>query len=395
MLATYLRTLDEQQCYGCGACEQICPKNAISMSTNKEGFAYPLINIDNCVKCGACLRACPYENNLLVFRQPVLGYAIQYKNSNKLLNSSSGAAFPAIADYVLSKGGYVAGCIFTENFRAVHVVTNKPETVERMSGSKYVQSDTIGVYSEIKYLLNLEKLVLFSGTPCQVAGLYSFLDKYYDNLITVDLICHGVPSPKLMEEYLSATYNGKIIDFKFRDKKLNGWSSAGSILIQKKNGRIKKKRTSPLTDSYYYYYYLQNCVNRMSCYSCKFASIKRVSDITIGDYWNIDKIFPEIDTRNGYSAVLINTQKGQSIIDKIQPIIHSLNTKVEDIANNNGNLQRPSPLPKQRFYIYDKIEREGYMQVSKEECHYSFIKSYLKRIMPHSIKKIIKKSMKK
>ena len=394
MIATYLSTKDEQQCYGCRACEQICPKSAISMSVNKDGFAYPLINIDSCVKCGACLKACPYENSSLVFRYPEFGYAIQYKNSNKLLNSSSGAAFPAIADYILAKGGYVAGCIFNEDFRAVHVVTNKPETVEKMSGSKYVQSDLNDVYSEIRRLLNLEKIVLFSGTPCQVAGLYSFLAKRYDNLITVDLICHGVPSPKLLEEYLSATYNGKIIDFKFRDKKLNGWSSAGSIVIQKKNGQIKKKRTSPSTDSYYYYY-LQNSVNRMSCYSCKFAAMKRVSDITIGDYWNIDKIFPNIDTRDGYSAVLVNTQKGQNVIDKIQPLIHSLNTRVEDIANNNGNLQRPSPLPEQRFYIYDKIKREGYLQVSKEECHYSFIESYLKRIMPHSIKKVIKKYMKK
>ena len=159
------------------------------MIPDDEGFIYPVLNSSDCIDCSLCYKTCPYDNPVQL-KNPLEGYALQYKNRDKLLNASSGAAFPAIADYILSKGGYVVGCIFNEKIEAVHVVTKDPEIVFKMSGSKYVQSDTADTYKLTKDLLLTQKSVLFSGTPCQIAGLLKFLNKPYDNLITVDLICH-------------------------------------------------------------------------------------------------------------------------------------------------------------------------------------------------------------
>lgn len=390
MITNYLRTQQQQQCYGCRACEQICPKGAISIHPNEEGFLYPVINQDLCIDCGLCAKICPYDTPLPM-QQPLKAYAIQYKDKERLSNSSSGAAFPAIADYVLNMGGYVAGCIFNDKMEAIHIVTNQLEMVEKMSGSKYVQSNLNNVFTEIKQLLVSENLVLFSGTPCQVAGLCRFLHKPYDNLIAVDLICHGVPSPALLQDYLTSTYNGKVVELKFRNKKLNGWRSQGSVNVQLSEGKSLLKKTSPFIDSYYYYYYLQNSISRICCYECSFSTIKRVSDLTIGDYWNVRDVIPSIKAEQGISAILINTSKGEDIYKAIKSSIYTYDTSIEDVVKGNGNLQKPCDMPKQRLYIYDKIKKEGYANVANQECHYQYVIPFVKRLIPSSVKRTIKK----
>lgn len=389
MTNSYLSQGDASKCYGCGVCAQACPQRAISMHPNQEGFVYPVLDDKKCVDCGLCKVVCPYDNPAHKL-SPRHAYAMRYLNYKRYINSSSGGAFPAIADYILNKGGYVAGCIFDSSMVAVHVVTDDIDTVQRMSGSKYVQSNVLDIYPQIKSLLDIGHTVLFSGTPCQVAALRKFLKKPYDGLLTVDLICHGVPSPLLFKLYLTSVYGDKIEELKFRNKVLNGWCSQGSVRIRMGNGKFKIKKITPYTDSYYYYYYLQNNVSRMSCYKCAFAAKDRVSDITIGDYWNISDVLPTLDSRAGISAVLVNTLKGEDIIKELAPDIELYETSVDDVVRGNSNLSRSTVMPPERRYIYDHILKNGYLKTAREECNYQYVLPFLKKILPTSFKRAVR-----
>lgn len=378
---------EKDKCYGCRACEQICQKLAIVMKEDEEGFFYPEVNKEKCINCNLCSKVCPYSNELDKNKIRKV-YAVQYKNEKKLMESSSGGAFSLFADYILSIGGYISGCIFDENLIPRHVVSNKKEIISKMRGSKYVQSDIRSTYKEIKDLLNSKKIVLFTGTPCQVDGLKRYLMKEYDNLFTLDLICHGVPSFKILKEYLNSEKNkGKKIEkIKFRDKKLNGWCSQGSIEFNK-----KIKNISPFNNSYYYYYYLKNCINRYSCYTCKYSSIDRVGDITIGDYWNLNGLLPKLDTSKGYSVILISSSKGEKLFELVKDNSFYHETELKFVVKNNGNLIRPTEFPKLRESIYKDIKTFGYEYVAKKECHYQYILPFFRKYLPPKVKFILKK----
>ena len=342
------------------------------------------------MNCGLCVKVCPIEN-VSETNTPIAVYAAQFKNEEELLESSSGGVFSALAEYILLKNGYVAGCVFDNNLVALHILTSDKDEVKKMRGSKYVQSDTGNIYTEIRNFLESEKLVLFTGTPCQVDGLRRYLRKDYDNLVTVDLICHGVPSPRLLSNYLTVTTEkkGRVSSLRFRDKKRNGWCSQGSICC---NGKIKT--ISPYNNSYYYYYYLQNSVSRMCCYSCKYSSVERTADITIGDYWNIEDIISGIDTKNGFSALLINTAKGERILNAIYDKMYLYETSLDEVVRGNGNLSSPSKLPVQRKAIYLRIEQEGWTAVEKTECKYNRLFPFVSKYIPKRIKKFLKKVVK-
>lgn len=391
-MTTYLKTANKASCYGCRACEKICSHSAIAFSPDSEGFLYPSLDSSRCVECGLCLKVCPYDNNFTEDKKPIKVYAAQYKNENALNNSSSGGIFSAVADLVLKEGGAVCGCIFNEDFKAVHIVTKNPEAVEKMRGSKYVQSDTADIFTEIKRLLEDGTKVLFTGTPCQVDGLKRFLLKDYDNLITIDLICHGVPSQRFFEEFLKdeERKNGKITDIRFRDKTRNGWRSQGSISFLK-NGRKSTRVISPYNSSYYQLYYLADSISRMSCYSCKYSSTNRVGDITIGDYWNIESIKPEIPSEKGISAMLVNSLRGEKLIAELGDSVALYETSLESAVSGNGNLSRPSAMPKCRTDIYKRLESQGYKAVVKQYCRYSYIIPFLKKHAPKKIKTALKK----
>ena len=389
-MTKYLLTNNDKDCYGCRACEQICPQHAISIKPNEEGFLYPVLEANKCVNCGLCVKVCPIEN-VSETNTPIAVYAAQFKNEEELLESSSGGVFSALAEYILLKNGYVAGCVFDNNLVALHILTSDKDEVKKMRGSKYVQSDTGNIYTEIRNFLESEKLVLFTGTPCQVDGLRRYLRKDYDNLVTVDLICHGVPSPRLLSNYLTVTTEkkGRVSSLRFRDKKRNGWCSQGSICC---NGKIKT--ISPYNNSYYYYYYLQNSVSRMCCYSCKYSSVERTADITIGDYWNIEDIISGIDTKNGFSALLINTAKGERILNAIYDKMYLYETSLDEVVRGNGNLSSPSKLPVQRKAIYLRIEQEGWTALEKTECKYNRLFPFVSKYIPKRIKKFLKKVVK-
>ena len=390
-MTEYLSTKDSTKCYGCRACEKICPQKAISFRPDEEGFLYPVLSEALCVNCGLCEKVCPYDNTFSGV-EPCSVYAIQHKKEDILLNSSSGGAFSLIADYVIEKGGAVCGCVFDEEFRAVHIVTEDETVIEKMRGSKYVQSDTADAFTEIKSRLEKGQAVLFTGTPCQVDGLKRYLIKDYENLITIDLICHGVPSPLLLREYIKTVEDkkGTITDIKFRDKKSNGWRSEGTITCEK-GANNKKYVISPFRDSYYNLYYVRNNVSRMSCYCCKYATQKRVGDFTIGDYWNIPDVVPELDYEKGVSVVLANNQKAQDIIREIKDSVVIYETELVAAVRGNGNLSRPSEMPDSRKNIYKKILKNGFEKTAKEECKFSYVVPFIKRHTPKGIKKYLKK----
>ncbi len=272
---------DKDLCTGCGTCYNACPCNAILMVADKEGFLYPIIDEVKCSNCGVCKEICPIlatERNLNSPNPECFAFSAC---DELRAESASGGAFPAIAEVILNEGGYVCGAAFDENMTVRHTIINNKDDLQKLKNSKYVQSDVGQCYAEIKILLNSDKKVLFSGTPCQVAGLQSFLSQNYENLFTIDLICHGTPSDKVFKKYLEEkTIDGeKVLNVNFRDK-INGWSNYLTTTTT---------TTVPaLTDSYMKAF-LANLSLRKSCGNCKFNSLPRSGDLTIGDFWGIEK----------------------------------------------------------------------------------------------------------
>ena len=389
-MTTYILTGNKEKCCGCGGCEQICPKNAIELKADEDGFLYPVLDKDMCVECGACKSVCPYDKELSL-KEPKRVYAAKTTDTQSLMNSSSGGMFGAFAEYILAHDGFVAGCVFDENFKAEHILSDKAEDVERMRGSKYVQSETGNIFKDVKRELERGKAVLFTGTPCQIDGLKGFLKKDYEKLFTVDLICHGVPSPLLLKKYLeNKEQKGKISDLKFRNKALNGWGSRGSI-TQSINGKEKTSVITPFNESYYNMYYLMNTVSRRCCYSCQYATGKRTGDITIGDYWNASSFMSEKETENGMSAVLCNTEKGELLLESVKNSLVLKESTLSHIIEGNGNLKAPAKMPTQRETVYKDLNEYGFEYVVKNYCRFSYLKPFIKKHIPKGIKRGIKK----
>lgn len=352
---------DKSKCCGCTACANICPKNAITMVSDEYGFLFPKIDEDKCINCGLCSKACIYKNELK--REKVKkAYASVTKNKDILKKSTSGGIFAELASSFLSSGGVVYGCnLRLINSKAVieHIRIDNIDELQLLQGSKYVQSDKKLIFRQVKQDLKDSKKVLFSGTPCEVAALKRFLFNIsMDNLFTIDIVCHGVPSNEMFNAYLNTLYEKEEkIDYKFRDK-TEGWGSMGAIFLKRKN-KIILKRIHPKKSSFYQLF-LNTDICRDSCYSCMFANDKRVSDITIGDYWGIEKEQPELLIENGgslsreegISCVLINTEKGSSFIEKFGDNLLLFKSDLKKIAKNNHNLKSPSKKGENREVVF-------------------------------------------
>lgn len=377
-------------CYGCTACSIKCPKSAVTMVPDNEGFIYPSIDKSKCINCGLCQTVCPYEKNIEM-NNNMSAYAFINSNKEDLHDSSSGGAFIAFAKEIIDSEGVVCGCIFDEKLKAIHCITDNLKIVKRMQGSKYVQSDLGIIFTDVKIELDSGRSLLFVGTPCQVAGLKGFLGKDYPNLITIDLICHGVPSPKLLSQYIDfEKSNGHVItDICFRDKENNGWASSGTLSLIS-NGKHKIKHISPYNNGYYNLYYLNNEVSRISCYSCKFATSSRVGDITIGDCWNIDALLPNVDYSNGVSVLLINTEKGHDIFNKIKHCNSVYSISISDAIKGNRNLIMPSNMPAKRKDVYERIQKYGLEKVITEDCKFQYVRPLVRKMFPKKLKYKIK-----
>lgn len=352
---------NKADCCGCYGCMNTCPTGAISFKFDEEGFWYPEVSDSLCIQCGKCVKVCPCVN-IPKAHKKTKSFACSANNKDELLSSSSGGVFAVMAREILQNGGYVCGAVFDEDFSVVHQVIDAEGQLKKIKGTKYVQSKIGSVYSQIKELLEQNMTVLFSGTPCQVAGLVSFLGKEYDNLITVDLICHGVPSPVIWQDYLKeVSGDDKIVDVNFRNKE-NGIDNA-TIDFTFDNGDIKQSRYA---DDPYVKGFLNNYYLRPSCFECKFKGMKRCSDMTIGDFWAVKEYYPDFDSKYGTSAVITRSEKAQALIDRISKKVNRIEVKADHLSVWNENLLTSVKHTEKNIYFYKRRIKEPISVVIEE-----------------------------
>ena len=375
--------VQKQDCTGCLACFNSCPVQAIKMERDTEGFLYPFVDETKCIDCGLCLKSCPTWNKPEVYTEKT-AYAAYAKNEQEHATSSSGGIFAVLARYVLQNGGYICGAAFDDSVTVKHILTNKEEELRRIKGTKYVQSEIGDVYKQIKTLLDDDVLVLFSGTPCQIGGLRQYLNKKYENLLTVDLICHGVPSPLVFRRYLDEiSSESKVDSMVFRDK-TNGMSDI-NLVYNLSNGEIVREKYS---DSEYIKGFIQNLTIRPSCFHCKFKGLNRCSDITVGDYWGLNDYHPEMITEMGTSAILVHSKQGQRFIELVKQELKYTESKPESVAFWNTCLEKSVEYNPSREEFFEHIEdmsikenvQKLYKVPEKKPVKISFAKRVIRKV---------------
>lgn len=359
------------------------------MKEDEYGFLYPEIDYKKCIRCGRCNKVCAYqtreENSTAKETYVAMG-----KDEDILRKSASGGIFATVATKVLEKGGVVAGCSLEQKGNILspeHIMIESVDDLEKLQGSKYVQSSMGAIFKTIKEELEKSRLVLFSGTPCQVAALKNFLgNREYSNLFTIDIICHGTPSAKMFQDYLSElsrSVRGKIAGFKFRDK-AEGWGLKGSVEYLDNKGR-KKKKMIPVKLSSYYRTFLHSDTYRENCYSCKYAGPYRPGDLTIGDYWGIEKEHSEylssnggsIDEKRGVSCILVNNEQGKRMLDEFGSELKLLPSSFEKAARQNEQLNNPSKKGNEREKVLELYKNGGYPAVESWYYRKLGIKRYI------------------
>lgn len=304
-------------CSGCKACAQACPKNCIKMIEDEEGFWYPQIDRSSCISCNACVRACPILNRTEEGKETSLNaYAAYHHSENIRRKSSSGGVFTALAEEIFRRGGTVYGAAMTEDCHSVkHIAAHNMEELSKLQQSKYVQSDIAQTFREAKAELENGRWVLFSGTPCQIEGLKCFLGKEYERLYTQDIICHGVPSPKIWRKYLllrEQQAKDTAQSVSFRDK-IYGWREFSCKLVFR-NGC---SASATLETDLFLRAFLLNVSLRPSCSQCHFKKIHRISDITLADFWGVEKVIPSMDDNKGTSLVVVHSEKGRKLFQAV------------------------------------------------------------------------------
>lgn len=379
-----IKITNKDNCCGCGACINICPKQCISFKEDNEGFLYPSVDAKDCINCNLCNRVCPY-NDIPTKRMPVTIYAAKHKDDDIRLNSSSGGIFTSLAEKVINQGGIVFGAQFDKNWNVIHSYTDNIIELSKYRGSKYVQSNTLFTYQEAKSFLDKNKLVLYSGTPCQILGLKKFLRKEYSNLITVDFVCHGVPSPKVWQLYINnITLNSTITDIKFRNKE-KGWRNY-TLYIKTNNTEFKYSMDD--NQSSYMKGFLNELYLRPSCHNCIAKGFTSGSDFTIADYWWIHNIKPEIDDNKGISLVYINSIKGKSLFNGLNiEKIETNNTKdIKEAYLFQGAVSESAIANKNRDNFFAFVNGENVSTI---------IENYTKPTLRKKFKQYIKRTFRK
>lgn len=360
-----LEIKEKKDCMGCYACYNICPKNCITMESDSEGFWYPKMDYDKCIRCKMCIKVCPIINKVVVENEP-LAYACYNKDENIRTESSSGGIFTLVAEEIINNGGVVFGVGFDEAFNVVHSYVESNEELCRFRGSKYVQSRIGNTYKQVKYFLEQGREVLFTGTPCQIGGLKSFLGKDYDNLFCMDNICHGVPSPKVWRKYIDYREKKsgskiKKIDFRLKNQ---GWKDYSVSFLFENNTEYCKKYSKDL----YMRAFLKDVCLRPSCYACEFKTLNRESDITLADFWGIQKILPDMDDDKGTSLIFVNSLKGQTMFEKIKDKIISKEVDINQAVYFNSAAIKSVKLNPNRENFFEKLDELDFDKLVDRCC---------------------------
>lgn len=339
-----------QDCALCGACINACPVDAITLSKPYLDFCYPDIDVNRCIHCNECEKACPILGEK---SKPEDGFPIAFaarsKDDSVRMRSSSGGIFYELASYILAEGGYICGAVFDEDFHVRHIVSNTQKDLRRMMGSKYAQSDMGFCYRQIKALLDEGEKVLFTGCPCQTAGLRAFLGRDYPELVMAELICHGIPSDQMLQAYISLRekqYGAKLKSMEFRNKD-KGWHNS-SVRMEFENGKTYQEA---MTQDTYMQGYFRCITLRESCFSCRFRNYASGGDLIIGDFWGAEIEAPDIDDNKGISAVIVASKKGNAFLKSIPLPCYPV--EIETILRYNQGLVSSFRVGAQRTEFYE------------------------------------------
>lgn len=372
--------VSKNKCVGCGLCSNICPKQCINMENDREGFWYPEIEASKCVDCGLCKQRCPIQNETV--RCKVSSYWAKIRDKELLQHSSSGGVFSWAAKKILEAGGVVFGARYDEDMHVYHDYIERIEDLYLLQKSKYVQSDIAKSYKDCQKFLDSQRQVLFVGTPCQIAGLKAYIKGDVDNLLTMDLICSGVASPKVWDEYLKylrKRKNEKIVNIDMRDKR-HSW--------ERFNFSVSYYGGEEYTDCYsndlYCKAFINKLINRPSCYDCKFVGERHLSDFTIGDLWGMTDILGHYDDE-GSSVIIANSEKGQAFFDRYNNDLIWQGIDYEKVKKYNWPLARSAKMHARRKRFFNKMNNDIEIEIAiKEALRYTLldrVKSKIKRLL--------------
>lgn len=391
-------SLSKFSCTGCKMCGDICPKHCILFEEDTEGFFYPIVDEAHCVDCGLCVKKCPVLNTC-VKEKTDFAYSAFASDKSQKDTGSSGGIFSVLASLIINKGGVVYGAAFDEMLTLKHTRTASIEKLRPLCKSKYLQSDCTGIYQKVKNDLQTGSYVLFVGTPCQCQALQNFIgDKLSEKLLIVDFVCHGVPNQKLFDENLEWNERkyGKVVsvEYRYKGKKVLHPQTMNIVYMkgEKKKSILRLHYQDP-----YYFGFQKHITLRPSCYQCRWAKPERCSDITLADFWGIEKTELGLDSKQGVSCILLNTDKGQSFFNMIQGYLDGINKLPVDFAvENNGCLGGPTKMPNSRSVFFEDWHNEGYNVavnrhlVSKRKWMFD-----LYYCLPTNIRTIVRKLMDK
>lgn len=383
--------IEKEKCCGCSVCVNVCPKGCISMVSDFEGFLYPEIDKSKCVECGICRKNCPVlqSNGSDENRIPET-YAVKAKDLDLRLSSSSGGVFSLLANYILKKGGVVCGAAMTRDCKSVeHIIIDKPDELYKLRGSKYVQSCIGSVYKELLPIIKSGQTVLFSGTPCQIDGLRKFLENDYDNLLLAEVICHGVPSPKFLKNYINwqeRKSGAQIVKIDFRHKK-RGWTVFGNRLENSQ----RKVLYSTLREDPYLLMFLRNYCLRSSCYNCHVKNFSPRADFTMGDFWGIQNILPDFFDDKGISLVLLHNEKAKNIFEKIKNEMEYKETDCMTALKYNICMLESVKRPKERDFFFEDMNNMDFNSLKKKYASVSFKQKIKDRLEMYGLLELTKR----
>ena len=379
---------NHEACTGCGVCAEVCPFHCIAMKENDEGFFYPEVDKGKCVGCGLCEEKC-HLNHKGRFAEGK-AYAVISRNKDELRRSSSGGVFSVLARNILDSGGLVVGCELKDGTYPRHVIIREADDLDRLRGSKYVESDLLPVLRELAGAAGSGTTILFSGTGCQIGAVKRLLGER-DNIIYVEILCHGVPSRLLFRmhnEFVERTYGAALVGVRFRCKENTPWNRSYRFAYTFSSGKTVEV---PAHRDAYYTHFIRGSIMRPSCYECAYAGTRRIGDITLGDYWGVENHHPELDASKGVSAVLVNSPAGERIFNECSEELTVISTKIQYIQERVHALKAPITKPPERDSIYARIEEIGYAAWNRQYSHSTLrrtegVKVVVKKLLPDKLR---------